>query len=140
MNVLVDTSVWSLALRRQRRNSSILETERTAALTHLIEQGRARIIGPVKQELLSGMREEKQFVELRNRLRDFQDVSLSASDYEDAAEFGNHCRTAGIAGSPVDFLICATAARRMWEVFTMDHDFYRYAGVIPLRLHAVTAE
>jgi hypothetical protein len=49
----------------------------------------------------------------------------------------NLCRTRGIAGSAVDFLICAAAQRRGWEIFTTDRDFERYARVLGLKLYAV---
>jgi len=60
---------------------------------------------------------------------------LGVEDYEAAALASNDCRAAGVSGSAVDFLICAVALRRNWPVFTMDHDFTRYARHLPLRLH-----
>jgi len=56
MNVLVDTSVWSLALRR--KNESLTTNERflVTELSELIREGRARVIGLVRQELLSGIK------------------------------------------------------------------------------------
>jgi predicted nucleic acid-binding protein len=47
----------------------------------------------------------------------------------------NICRAGGIAGSAIDFLICAIAQLRHWEVFTADGDFIRYRKVLPLRLY-----
>ena len=56
-------------------------------------------------------------------------------DYEDAAITANRCRSAGIAGSAIDLLICATSMRRGWPIFTTDKDFRRYAQHAPIRLH-----
>jgi len=135
-NVLVDTPVWSLALRRKTADLSEREQETTQALANLIRQGRAQLVGVVRQELFSGIREETRYRSLRDYLRAFDDPELHAGDYEEAAEMHNQCRTRGIAGSAIDFLICATAHRRNWQVFTMDADFERYAKVLGLRLYS----
>ena len=50
----------------------------------------------------------------------------------------NQCRSHGIAGSAVDFLICAAAHRRGWSILTTDRDFQNYASVRPLRLHSAS--
>src|SRR5208337_3484022 len=54
MNVLIDTSVWSLAFRRSRA-SSRREAQMVEELTELIQEGRALLFGPIRQELLSGI-------------------------------------------------------------------------------------
>ena len=136
MMVLVDTPVWSLALRRRPEDISDREEQLTQALAELIREGRAQLLGPIRQELLSGIREEAQFRKLRDYLRAFQDPTLEAADYEEAAHMHNQCRTRGIAGSAVDFLICAAAHRRNWTILTTDRDFQNYASVLPLRLHS----
>ena len=135
MMVLVDTSVWSLALRRKQVNLSPTELALKTALQELVQDGRAQIVGPIRQELLSGIREEAGFRRLRDYLRAFDEPQLEAGDYEEAAHMNNACRSRGIAGSPVDFLICAVAHLRNWEVFTTDRDFARYSKVVPLRLY-----
>ena len=106
----------------------------TRTLYELIQQGRVKVLGSIRQELLSGIREEPQFSRIRDNMREFPDVSLDASDYEEAARISNECRGAGIAASPVDMLICAVSLRRGWEIFTMDRDFVHFRRVIPLRL------
>jgi predicted nucleic acid-binding protein len=138
MMVLVDTPVWSLSLRRRQGVLNTVEQRVTAVLTELIREDRAQLIGPVRQELLSGIREAQQFHKLRDYLRAFEDPRLESFDYEQAAQMHNECRRHGIAGSPTDFLICAIAARRRWEVFTTDRDFDLYARASPLRLYAFT--
>lgn len=132
MKVLVDTSVWSLALRRRTQ----LESPVVTAFQELINDGRVELLGVVRQELLSGLRQTEQFKRLRQYLRAFADVSLCWEDYETAAEYFNICRNRGIQGSQADFLIAATAARRNWLVFTTDQDFRHYAQHLPLQLYA----
>jgi hypothetical protein len=129
--VLVDTSVWSLALRRSTRADTVHRRE----LVELIEEGRAAVLGPVRQEILSGVKEAGQFERLRRELRAFPDVELSTSDYEEAARFFNRCRSRGVQGSNIDFLICAAGARLEMPILTTDADFRRYAELLPIALH-----
>jgi predicted nucleic acid-binding protein len=136
VQVLVDSSIWSLALRRNRGRLSEAESEQVTALRELIQGGRARLIGPIRQELLSGIRENAQFEKLGNLLRAFPDEALTNVDYEQAAHWSNECRRRGVAGSAVDFLICAVAIARGWQIFTTGADFRAYAKVIPIRLSA----
>ena len=131
MNVLVDTSVWSLALRR-----AVSAHPARHRLEELIQDGRASIIGPIRQELLSGLKVIAQFELLREKLRAFSDIELRTEDYEEAAYFFNECRKHGIQGSNTDFLICAVAARHALPIFTTDQDFTRYADFIPISLYA----
>ncbi len=136
MMVLVDTPVWSLVLRRRPEHLSRSQQVLASALAELIREGRVQMVGPIRQELLSGIREETQFKKIRDYLRAFREPSLEAEDYEDAARMSNRCRSRGIAGSPVDFLICAAAHRRGWAILTTDRDFQSYASVLPVRLHS----
>ncbi len=135
MLVLVDTPIWSLALRRTSTDLNRREQRLTSALRELIRDGRAQLVGPVRQELLSGIRHETSFRKLRDQLRAFEEPNLEMADYEEAAHINNQCRSRGIAGSAIDFLICAAASRRDWEIFTTDQDFTRYAAVITLNLY-----
>ena len=131
MIVLVDTSIWSLALRRTSSHTLPEAQE----LTNLITAGRAAIIGPVRQELLSGIKSKNHFDLVRERLRAFPDIRLNRGDYELAAEFFNQCRAAGVPGSNTDFLICAVAERRRMAVFTTDGDFTSFAKAVPVMVH-----
>jgi predicted nucleic acid-binding protein len=136
VQVLVDTSIWSLALRRSTEQVSDAENEITSNLRDFIQDGRGRLIGAIRQELLSGIRDPAQFGQLKTYLRAFPDEPLSTDDYEEAARWSNQCRSRGIAGSGTDFLICAVAIARGWQIFTRDQDFQSYARVIPLKLFA----
>jgi hypothetical protein len=135
MNVLVDASVWSLALRRKNESLIAHEKLRVAELTELIREGRTRMIGLVRQELLSGIKTSTQFEKLRSELRYFPDVAVETSDYELAAEAGNRCRAKGVGVSIVDILLCAVAMKREWAIFTTDPDFFNYSKVLPLAIH-----
>ena len=132
--VIVDTSVWSLALRRKRPVADAT----TAELARLIEAEEALIAGPIRQELLSGVAAAAQFELLRARLEAFADVPVHTSDYESAAACFNACRARGVQGSNTDYLICALALRLSLPVFSVDRDFGRYAGILGVRLHAMT--
>jgi len=135
MTVLVDTPVWSLALRRKAADLNARERVLTGALAELIRDGRAQMMGAIRQELLSGIREEERFHKLRNYLRAFEEPGIEVLDYEEAARMHNLCRGRGIAGSAVDFLICAVAHRRGWHIFSTDRDFERYGRVLGLKLY-----
>ncbi len=131
MNVLVDTSVWSLALRRPKPKSNLSTSE----LTELIREGRVLMLGPIRQELLSGIRTDAHYRALKARLRAFPDLQLEQADYEDAASCFNLCRSKGVQGSSTDLLICAVALRRKILVFTTDRDFERYSRLLSIKLH-----
>lgn len=130
MKVLIDTSIWSSAFRRNH-----LESPQPARiLAELIEEQRVEIIGPIRQELLSGIRTHEQYLQLRNKLQAFVDLDLTTKDFERAAEMFNLCRTKGIQGSNTDFLICAVSERHHLSIFTTDKDFHLYAKYLPILL------
>lgn len=136
MNTLVDTSVWSLALRRRPGDLTAAEHSVVGELVELTRDGRARIIGLVRQELLSGIKTAAQYEKLRVALRAFPDEPIEVSDYEAAAKVSNSCRSRGIAASIVDALVCEIALSRQWSILTTDPDFENYARILPIRLHA----
>ena len=135
MNALVDTSVWSLALRRRPRDLNAAEQSIVGELADLTREGRARIVGLIRQELLSGIKTAAQYEKLRVALRAFPDEPIATSDYEAAAKVSNDCRSRGIAAPVVDALICQIALARQWSIFTTDPDFKAYARVLPIKLH-----
>ena len=135
MSVLVDTPVWSLALRRQTGDLNLREQALTETLRGLIRDGRAQMMGAIRQELLSGLREAERFEKMRAYLRAFPEPPLEIDDYEEGARAHNQCRARGVAGSAVDFLVCAVAGRRNWQILTTDRDFERYARVLGVKLY-----
>lgn len=132
MKVLVDTSVWSLALRRRAPTH-----EGVGELGRLVRHGRVAIVGPIRQELLSGVRDASVFRRLRDHLEAFADEPLQQEDYVRAAEHFNTCRAAGVQGSNTDFLLCAVAERLAVPILTTDADFGRYASLLPVKLHPI---
>jgi predicted nucleic acid-binding protein len=133
MRILVDTGIWSLALRRRKH----VQTPEAAELGRLIAAHVVEIIGPIRQEVLSGVRDKAQFERLETHLGAFADVPLTGEDYVTAAKFYNLCRAKGIQGSNTDFLICAVAVRHDLSVFTTDGDFAHFARCLPIVLHEV---
>ena len=132
MKVLVDTAIWSLTLRRK---SGSEHQSMRSELASLLQDGRIAMIGPIRQELLSGIREREQFDRLREHLSAFPDSEITSRDYEEAASFFNQCRAKGIQGSNTDFLICAVAIRSEFSIFTNDEDFTHFRKVLPIVLH-----
>jgi predicted nucleic acid-binding protein len=132
--VLVDTPVWSLALGRRVVDLSKHEHLLTQTLYRLIEQGQVQLLGSIRQEVLSGIREESVFRRIREHLSDFLNVGLDEHDYEEAASISNLCRARGVAASPVDMLVCSVSLRHEWEIFTTDLDFLQYRRVVRIRL------
>jgi predicted nucleic acid-binding protein len=131
MSVIVDTSVWSLALRRKTLPNF---SPAVTLLQDLITDDQVALLGAIRQEILSGVRSLEQFTRLRDYLRALPDIELIAQDYELAAEFFNICRSHGIQGSNTDFLICAVAHRRSYSILTTDQDFQSFQAYIPVLL------
>ena len=131
MRVLPDTPIWSAALRRQANATHPYRTE----MVKLVNHGVVEIIGPIRQELLSGIREQSQVERVREHLRRFPDLQITTDHYEEAASFYNRCRSKGIQGSATDFLICAVATQNDLVIFTDDRDFVSYGKVLPIRLY-----
>ncbi len=95
------------------------------------------MIGPIRQELLSGIRTREQYDRLRDKLRAFPDLQLQTDDYELAAQFFNQRRSQGTQGSSTDFVVCAVASRRATSVFSTDRDFEAYEEILQVRRHRV---
>jgi hypothetical protein len=131
VKVLVDTCVWSLALRRKNRTAlSANEQRMVASLTQAIQDGRVAMIGPIRQEVLSGIKNSAQFEKLRSALEAFPDEPLTTLHYEEAARLFNLCRGHGVECGPVDILICAVAARQHWTILTSDQGLKRCMDVL----------
>jgi len=129
MRVLVDTRVWSKVLRRKSPDKRL-----AALIQDLIQDGRIVLIGPIRQELLSGVPNPAQFERLRKALDPFEEIPLRTEHFIRAAEFSNDCRKKGVQGSTIDYLICAVAAIEELQILTTDSDFLRYAKHLPIRL------
>ncbi|MEX0323631.1 MAG: PIN domain-containing protein [Puniceicoccaceae bacterium] len=129
MKVIVDTDVWSEALRKSDASSAYVDELRT-----LIEEGRVQLIGPVRQEILCGIRDEKQFERIEKSLGSFPDKRIGADIFVMAAKFFNLCRSKGIQGSNTDFLLCACSVAWGFPILTKDKDFQLFRKHIEFEL------
>lgn len=129
VNVIIDTPGWSEVFRRSSSDSVF-----AATVAELIAEGKAVLIGPVRQEVLSGVRDPKQARKLQDALRAFSDLPIERVDYETAASYFNTCRSQGVQGTHTDFLICALSVRYSSPILTSDRDFEGYSAHVPIRL------
>ena len=135
MSVIVDTSVWSLALkRRASAKTTAKQGEIVQELVKLIDKSSALIVAPVRQELLSGLSFKDQFQKLKEILRAFPEVIVVGDDYENAAELSNLASAKEIQSTPVDSLIWAIAIRTKFSIFSLDSDFQRLSKIAPIKL------
>lgn len=125
---LVDTCIWSEVLRRKAPDPTVREH-----LARMLRGLQAVLIGPVRQEILSGISDDDKFLKLRDRLSFLTDIPLYKNDYELAARYSNMCRHKGIQGSATDFLICAVAVRNNFVIFTSDKDFGQYKKIVTIQ-------
>lgn len=128
--VIVDSDVWSEAFRKKGKESASV-----IALRNLVNEGEIIIIGPIRQETLSGIKEVERYEKIREALRAFPSQRIDEPIYEMAASFFNLCRSKGIQGSHTDYLICACAVKWKASILTKDKDFTRYSKHIPIELH-----
>jgi predicted nucleic acid-binding protein len=135
VTVLVDTTIWSLAIRRRHGDLNAREKDIVEEWVALVEDGQAALVGPIRQEILSGIRRPSDFDTIRRQLSAFVYLPLLPRDYDQAAAFFNTCRTKGLTGTAIDLLICAVASRVDVSIFTTDADFDLYAKHLGIRLH-----
>ncbi|HEX4756649.1 MAG TPA: PIN domain-containing protein [Terracidiphilus sp.] len=131
MKVIVDTCVWSLSLRRQNKSrSSPAEQQMLTQLREAIRDRRVAMIGPIRQEVLSGIRDKEQFAITRELLDPFRNEEITDGDYVEAARLFNLCRGQGVECGPVDILICAVAVRMRYGILTSDTGLNRCIEVL----------
>lgn len=125
MNLVVDTSVWSLVLRRPRVNEAhpLVRTFRFH-----VESGDAIfLIGTILQELLDGVRSPEPCDRLLGLLEPFPLLDLYRETYVFAAKLRTRCRSKGLQSGPIDFLIAAACCGHGFPLLTADQDFSRIA-------------
>lgn len=131
MRVLVDTSVWSLALRRR---SSAVNPE-AVILQTLIEQGEdIFLLGVILQEILQGVRNPKDFSRLKEHLSEFPLIELTREDYIKASELKNYLAKKGKQAGTIDALIASAAISYGCFLLTADQDFTHIALHSKLKL------
>lgn len=132
MKVLVDTSIWSLALRRKGGPAKLNDEEKrlVALLVEAIRDGRVLMAGPVRQEVLSGISTPEQFAEVKTKLDPFSDQPIASEDYIEAARLYNLCRRRGVECGAVDMLLCALAYRNEWTILARDGGMERSIAAI----------
>jgi predicted nucleic acid-binding protein len=129
--VIVDTCAWAHFFRRSRTAPDGVAQE----VARLVRADAVQMLGPIRQELLSGVQPGQRFDQLRAYLRFHPNLLLDEEDDERAADYYNVLRRSGVAGTATDLLICAVAARHGMKIFTTDTDFAAYAQHVPVKLH-----
>lgn len=131
MSLLVDTSVWSLALRRDqpRESPEVDELLRALAGDDLIVT-----TGLILQELLQGFIPDRARTQVVARFGHLPLVSPDRNDHIAAAELRNTCRRAGVQIGTIDALIAQLAIRYDHPLLTTDRDFLHAAPHINLRV------
>ena len=125
MNLVVDTSVWSLVLRRPRVDEADPFVRSFRA--HLEAGNGIFLIGNILQELLDGVRAPKDFDRLLRFLDPFQLLPLERETYVGAADLRQRCRTKGVQAGAIDCLIAAACVQYGFPLLTADRDFLHIA-------------
>jgi predicted nucleic acid-binding protein len=133
--ILVDTTIWSKAYRRKKITGE--DQKIVKELQGILDAEEEILIGPVRQELLSGISQNEVFRDLMIKLNGFNNYEVQLADHDLAAEYFNICFSNGIQGSQTDFLLCAVAYRFDLEIFTEDKDFNNYKKYLPIKLYKV---
>lgn len=121
MNIVVDTSVWSLVLRRPRVNE--LDPHVATFRSHVEHGTGIHLVGNILQELLDGVKGSLGFERLVKAMEPFPILSAKRSAYILASKLRNDCRAKGVQASPGDFIIAATCIENGYPLLTSDGDF-----------------
>ena len=131
MNLFVDTSVWSLALRRDSPADHVT----VAVLRKALLSGDTVVIaGIVLQELLQGFHGPKDQSRIIERLQVLPLLHPTRDTYIQAAGLRNTCRRGGVQIGTVDALIAQLCIEHDLDLLTADNDFVYAARFVPLRL------
>jgi predicted nucleic acid-binding protein len=133
VNILVDTSVWSLALRRDSPPASQAVSRLQAALN---DGENVFTTGLILQELLQGFKGPKA---RRRIIEDFSSLPLivpEKRDHIDAADLKVKLRQKGIQVGTIDVLLAQLCLRYGLWLLSTDRDFVHIAKHAPLALIA----
>ena len=130
MTTLVDTSVWSLALRRDDP-PPIPELDE---LKRTLETGTAVSTGLILQELLQGFSKPKSHRQIVERFRALPLIVPDRDDHIDAAGLRTKCRRRGIQAGTIDVLLAQLCVRHDLTLLTTDRDFTAISRIAPLSI------
>ena len=133
MTLLVDTSVWSLALRR---DASSFEPEVHQLKDALTGADVVVTTGMVLQELLQGFSGPKSREQIIDRFASLPLLQPDREDYIAAADLRNTCRRAGIQIGTIDALLAQLCIRHDLTLLSTDNDFKLAAPHCALRVWA----
>jgi len=131
IKLLIDTSVWSEALRRKDKS---LDSSETLVRRIIENNDEIVIIGIILQEILSGITDKKLFSEIETILNDFSYIDIMKEDYIYAAELRNKCKQKGIIAGSYDFLIASVAIRNKLALVTYDKDYINISKYTELKI------
>lgn len=131
MTLLVDTSVWSLALRRDEPSGA----PEVTALRHALESDEIIVTtGLILQELLQGFAGPRARKAIIDRFTALLLLAPDRQDHIEAAELRNLCRRAGAQVGTIDALLAQLCIRHKLTLLTTDNDFFQAASHCPLRV------
>ncbi len=131
MNLFVDTSVWSMALRRD----APADQPEVARLRRALEQGESVFTtGLVLQELIQGFSGPQAADAIIGRLSALPFITPDREDHINAAQLRNACRRSGVQVGTIDALLAQLCSRFELTMLTTDQDFRHLARVHPLTL------
>lgn len=133
MKVLVDTSVWSLALRRDRQDG---EPSVDFLADALQREGSIFTTGLILQELLQGFSGPKARMQILERFTPLPFIVPQREDHIAAADLRNECRRSGLQIGTIDALLAQLCIRHELTMLSTDRDFEHLARVAPLRIWA----
>ena len=134
MTLFVDTSVWSLAFRRDQVSTA----PEVGILRHALEGGETIVVtGHVFQELLQGFAGPRARKDIIDRFSALPLLTPERKDHIDAAELRNRCRRAGLQIGTVDAVIAQLCVRHDLMLLTTDKDFVLAARHCALRVWKV---
>ena len=136
MSLFVDTSVWSLAFRRDVPAPAPEVRE----LVRAIEAGDTLLTtGLVLQELLQGFSGPRDRARLLDRLSALPLLVPDRRDHIDAAALRNDCRRRDIQVGTIDALLAELCIRHELTMLTTDNDFCDIAKHCALRVWSASA-
>ena len=131
MSLFVDTSVWSLAFRRDEPST----TPEVQALRRALEGGEIVVTtGLILQELLQGFAGPRARKDIVDRFAALPLLTPVRQDHIDAADLRNRCRRAGLQIGTIDALLAQLCIRHELTLLTADNDFRGVASHSPLRI------